>query len=565
MEVQRIGPEAADGHADQHRVRMRDGVRLATDHYVSVTTEPGPTVLIRMPYDKGSASAGMPLVARYMADRRYHVVVQDVRGKFRSEGETLSYVNEVADGYDTLQWIVDQEWSNGAVGMWGYSYFGFTQWAAAASSHPALRAISPGLTGTNLGALPVDQPGRTTRDVEMSLVRMYGCTDFHSNEAFSWAPDWSRRPYVETVENFFDAVGARSRTFDLLTPEPVPVRRFPTGHPFDKPPIPVLMTIHWWDNCAPWQWQDHRSLRERAGWAHNEYLYLDSGDHMRYYLTHGEKTVERSPAEQARLLPYMLDPTLEFFDVFLRNEGTADDIPRVRWNLAHTKGMRVADAWPPPGVRDQTLFLGATGGLTSTRPEERAVVEWTHDPDDLVPSRVRDPYAFLREYPDESAWASRADVLVFTALAVDADVDLVGSVSLTATVASSGPRMDVLVRLLDLAPDGTAHLIARGATHLVVATTPTEVDVPMDQVGYRLRRGHALQLHIASSDFPEYVPQPGTGEHPWFARDVVKNQQRIVAGGPDGARFSFQVLPDIGATPELQARCDGSSSRSTWG
>ena len=79
---------------------------------------------------------------RYVTDRGYVLVVQDVRGKFRSEGETMPFMHEVDDGYDTLEWIVAQPWSDGVVGMWGDSYYGYTQWAAVASGHPALQAPS---------------------------------------------------------------------------------------------------------------------------------------------------------------------------------------------------------------------------------------------------------------------------------------------------------------------------------------------------------------------------------------------------------------------------------------
>ena len=81
-----------------------------------------------------------------------------MRGKFRSEGDAVLWVHEVDDGYDTIEWITTQRWSNGRVAMWGDSYYGFTQWAAVASQHPALAAISPRLTGTQLG-LPIDAPG----------------------------------------------------------------------------------------------------------------------------------------------------------------------------------------------------------------------------------------------------------------------------------------------------------------------------------------------------------------------------------------------------------------------
>lgn len=543
MHVLRTTAAPLDPRATQHSVRMRDGVRLATDHYPAASGKPGPTVLIRLPYDKSGAYTHIPEIAHYLADHDYHVVAQDVRGKFRSEGETLMFVNETADGYDTIQWIVDQEWSDGIVGMWGESYYGYTQWAAVASQHPALRAISPRFTGTDLGMLPVDLVGVPTRDVEMAIHRLYPCTFFHSQDTFLWEPNWKHRPYADNVEAFFTEVGHRSAGYDLWFPEPVYPRRFPCGHPFTTKAIPVLMTIGWWDNCAPWQWADHRRLRSRAAWAANEYLRIEAVDHECYELLRGEKLPERSREEIMRQLPTILDPTIEFFEVFLRDRGSASDIPRVRWNLATTDEIRTAESWPPPGVEHRSLHLSADGDLVTGVAAEERTLTWVHDPDDLVPSRVSNPFAFLLEYPDESEWGARPDVLEFNAAPVTADTDLVGAVNLCGTISSTGPRMDLFVRLLDVAPDGTARLIARGQTHLVDASTPTDVTVDLFEVGYRLRAGHGLRIHIASSDFPEFLPQPGNGQHPWLAVDVETNQNSIVVGGRSGAVLTFHVLP----------------------
>ena len=122
---------------------MRDGVHLATDVYLPDGPGPFPAVLVRLPYDKNGRYCWIPFLATHFVARGYAFVPQDVRGRFRSEGEPVAFVNEVPDGYDTIDWIARQPWSNGDVGMWGDSYYGFTQWAAVASGHPALKAIVP--------------------------------------------------------------------------------------------------------------------------------------------------------------------------------------------------------------------------------------------------------------------------------------------------------------------------------------------------------------------------------------------------------------------------------------
>ena len=103
-------------------VRMRDGVRLATDLYLPDGWDRGPAVLVRLPYGKRDRYTFMPQCAPWFNDRGYAFVVQDVRDKGESEGSTDHIVHEVPDGSDTLEWIVRSGWSKGAVGMFGDSY-----------------------------------------------------------------------------------------------------------------------------------------------------------------------------------------------------------------------------------------------------------------------------------------------------------------------------------------------------------------------------------------------------------------------------------------------------------
>ena len=135
------------------RVSTRDGIRLATDIYLPDAPGAMPAVLVRLPYDKCGRYTFMPSIAPLFTERGYAFVVQDVRGKFRSEGDTIAFDHEIEDGYDTIDWIVAQPWCDGNVGMWGDSYYGFTQWAAVASGHPALKAIVPRVTSADLGQI----------------------------------------------------------------------------------------------------------------------------------------------------------------------------------------------------------------------------------------------------------------------------------------------------------------------------------------------------------------------------------------------------------------------------
>jgi len=126
--------------------QMRDGTTLRANVFRPASGRPYPVALTRTPYGKDFASVSPFLDAVRMARAGYIVVIQDVRGRFRSEGEFSAFRNEFEDGYDTVEWAARLPNANGKVGMVGASYFGFTQWAAAVGAPPSLKAIMPSIT-----------------------------------------------------------------------------------------------------------------------------------------------------------------------------------------------------------------------------------------------------------------------------------------------------------------------------------------------------------------------------------------------------------------------------------
>jgi putative CocE/NonD family hydrolase len=236
------------------------------------------------------------------------------------------------------------------------------------------------------------------------------------------------------------------------------------------------------------------------------------------------------------MLPRYLGSALDFFDRFLK--GIDRDIPRVRWHQGND-GWRTAPTWPPPGARELRLHLasadlahGGGGGRLTTEPTTAGTVaRWAHDPGDLVPSTVVDPFSFLRECPDEAAVAGRPDVLTFTSDAFDRLLDLVGPVSVQVCIASTAPSTAVFAKLVDVAPDGSALMLTRGQTMVGSPEPSRSVSIDLAHIGYRVLPGHRLRLQLASSDFPLSLPDPGTGEDPWQAVTGRPSEQTLRAGG----------------------------------
>jgi hypothetical protein len=178
----------------------------------------------------------------------FGAVVQDVRGKFRSEGDRVPFVTDAADGAATLDWITAQSWSDGIVGMLGDSYYGFTQWAAASTGHPALRAIVPRVTGSEF--FTVFDP---TLVPKISLYEWIVHT-------FS-ASGMLEYPWANPAEgNRYDMPAQAPQTARILRDLSVGVgdgslrhRAFPAGPPAPRLARPALHMSGWWDNLQRFQ------------------------------------------------------------------------------------------------------------------------------------------------------------------------------------------------------------------------------------------------------------------------------------------------------------------------
>ncbi|MEU9345277.1 CocE/NonD family hydrolase [Streptomyces sp. NPDC048278] len=545
----RVEPGPVPEQAQSVRIPMRDGTRLATDVYLPSGTGPWPAVLVRLPYDKNGGYCFMPEIAAYVTGRGYAAVVQDVRGKFRSEGATEFGIHEVSDGYDTVDWVCRQPWCDGDVVMTGDSYFGLTQLAAAASGHPALRAISPRLTGTRLACVVDEAPDATT--VEQTSRRGYFATHYVERDTYLWEPDWSARPLADQFEQFFGALGRRSVSYDTDLKEPDGLRGPSVDDLLDAPPLPVLFTVGWFDNCAVWSWPDIQRLLRHPRWASRLHLRLEAVDHENNRLADVPITPDMDPSRsaeaRARLIPRIVDPTLEFFDHCLGRSGAAET-PRVAYEVCG-EGWRTAEAWPPPSSGRTELYAAPgqeerrAGFVTSAPTGDDRVLRWSARPEDLVPSISENPFALVAGARDLASDTTRSDVASVDTEPFTDGLVLAGPVDLHGTLTVEYRSTDLHARLLDMAPDGTGALVARGQVRLTDIEGSKDFHVSLLHAGYRLRPGHSLRLHLASSDYPEFMFNTGDGSDAWTATAAPASTTAVRLGGPDGLRLTLTTLP----------------------
>lgn len=545
MMVTRTGPGQQDPRAIHYMVRMRDGIRLSTDVYLPDGGGPFPALLTRLPYDKTGVMTPIAQFAHYFTAHGYAVVTQDVRGKFRSEGVGLNWAGEEQDGFDTIDWIIQQDWASGAVGMWGNSYYGFTQIAAMSTQHPALRAISPRLTGSRLGEIEVTQSGASTRPVNWSHHYLYALEFFHSQDTYQAEIDWSVRPIGQIFEGIKGELGSVSPSFDQWYPSPRVRPRFRNSSgPYAGRAIPTLLTIGWWDNCAPYSWQDFEELQRMPRWKNLLFLEIDTIDHYSNRLNDPTRVLPLTEKGWAARIPRILDPTIRFFDVFLKNVAPMSSIPRVRWEHANLGAAVTSESWPPPGCEPLTLYAQDGNALTKEPADSLQLQSWIHDPHNLVPSTWDEPFTPLRDEPDETLDHAHPGTVSFETDVFDTPLDIVGKISATGSFASDGPQLDLFARLVEVDAQGVGRRIAAGNIH---SDAPTyQGKIGLHYAGYRVREGSKLRLIISSSCYPEFIPLPGTSEDPLKATTYSINHQTLALGGTDGLKIEISVMPKIG-------------------
>jgi|tagenome__1003787_1003787.scaffolds.fasta_scaffold20981461_4 putative CocE/NonD family hydrolase len=483
-------------------VRAYDGTRLATDVYLPPGRGPFGAVLCRLPYDKAGDHAWIPAVATRLVEDGFAFIAQDVRGKARSEGAIEPFLHERADGAATLDWIEAQRWSNGRVGMWGQSYFGYTQWAAAVTGHRALRCIVPQVTAAAIGTDWMYRQGvfRLQTMAEWTVwawteQRMLGfLIDWRALPVCDLGEIWSGRPNVAL--STWTQRGPRSRYWQALSATPAK---------FSAVRAAVLSVGGFWDVFQRGQISDHQRLA-RSRPATRARLWMAARDHYgSEWTAAGESSpdYERDPALIEAALDRYLGPAPGWYHAWLRRER-APRGRRVEYQVAGDR-WRAADGWPPSGSRTSTYWLRQ--GLLSEQPTaRRLLVTLQHEPDHPVPSLDHNPWRLLFDPPDRRHLGERDDVAAFDTEPLEAPLVLAGPAAVQVAAEADRPQAYLHARLVHVDLNDTAHLLSDGASRLPPSGA---VRIDLGHLAVRLPRGHRLRLEFSTTDFPRYARASG--------------------------------------------------------
>ncbi|MBO0729057.1 MAG: CocE/NonD family hydrolase [Acidimicrobiaceae bacterium] len=537
---------------DAHvRVPMRDGVRLAADVWRPATDQPLPVLVSRTPYGREMLTdLSEP---ERLATAGFAVVLQDCRGRFSSEGE-WGYVRcEVADGYDTVEWAAAQPWSNGRVGMFGASYMGYTQWLAAVAGPPHLEVMAPECCAADYWVASFDSCGT------FRLALRFGWT---ASVIAAMAPEWGiDDPRLDKLrQTFLDSRAAALRGDLVAVRDLQEAAKVLLDEVYRTRPIEGIDLWHgratWLDEIFEHEARDDANWRSINPSSHYGDLDVPAVHVGGWYDIHLEGILanyagmrRQAPTERARqaqrlivgpwahwtpMLPVVgevnfgpegvLDTTamrLAWFGHFLQ-DGPEPSMAPVRIFVMGANAWRDEQEWPLARTRFTPWYLGAGGTLGPSAPgSDEEPDAFTYDPRDPVPT-VGGKLLGMGELAgprEQAAVGERPDVLVYTSEVLSEALELTGPVRAEVWLATDAPDTDVTAVLLDVHPDGSAWNLCEGAVRarhsgVAVPMLPGAVyrfAVDLVATSLVLPAGHRLRLHLSSSSFPEWEPNPNTG------------------------------------------------------
>jgi len=536
-------------------IPMRDGVKLAADVWLPDAPGRYPVLLVRTPYEK----TGFKLYewAAYFAGRGYVFAVQDTRGRGDSEGTFDPFFGEGRDGYDTVEWLAKQPWSNGRVGMLGLSYLGTAQWLAAREHPPHLTCMAPtAAAGRWFEELPY-MGGAFSELVALSFAHeVSGRIDQENTlETADWPKILAHRPLLTA-----DTVLGRTMPLyrDWLTHSttgPYWDRLRFTAKDFARIDIPTLTVTGWFDGDQPGSLFYWRGLMANAPHPDRHFLLVGPWRHPETF---------RGGSTQVGDMTFSPDSIVDtkaahlaFFDGCLKGQDFKS--PRARVYVTGANVWRTFDTYPPAAATPRPLYLASGGRLSWETAADSPPDRFTFDPRNPVPGNLGDWGT------DRQAIQRRDDVLVYTGDVLKEPLEVIGSVVVNLQAASDARDTDFTAVLSDVGPDGRALMLGpmvgirraryRNGYEREELLTPGKVEtfrIELFDIAHRFEPGHRIRLEISSSSAPSYAPNQNTGNP--VATDIEWKvaHQTVYHDRARASSVTLPVMPEKSLTSDWQ-------------
>ena len=603
-------PESYQGSHQQYdaichsnvMIPMRDGVRLATDIYIpALDGQPAsgkfPVILERTPYDK--AGSGNVTNGTYYARRGYVCAIQDVRGRFVSEGEWYPFAKEAPDGYDTVEWLAAQEWSDGQVGTMGASYCGSDQSALATLNPPHLSTMIVAVGASNYYHCSMRQNGALEQRFMIYAFRMattskeaFADANIKAavDRAFANVGEWvSRAPLKKGTSPLRMLPNYEQWVLDLFMhgeyDDYWKQRGYAISQYYEEhADVPTLYLGGWYDSYARATCENYTALSKmkksrqmllmgpwtHGGWGVTNAGDVDFGNHS--FINYNDLRL----AWFDHFLKGMHTEVSDWSPVKIFVMGTGDGIPNYQGRLHHSGYWRDEQDFPLPDTQFTPYYLHADGELSTALPTtDDSTSRFSFDPRDPVPTigggiSAADPIMGAGAFDqrgnsrffgcqDTLPLNARSDVLTFQTPPLESDVEMTGPITVKLHASSSARDTDFTAKLIDVCPlsDDYPDGLAINLTDSIIRAryrngwdTPELLEpgnvyefvfelYPTSNV---FKKGHRIRLDISSSNWPRFDANPNTGGDLGVERRLEIAEQTIYH---ESEHASHVVLPII--------------------
>jgi putative CocE/NonD family hydrolase len=560
-------------------MKTRDGVTLYSDIYRPRADGTFPVILMRTPYDKNVSWAVGP--AYQIAAHGYVVIVQDVRGRYTSEGEWYPFRHESNDGYDAVEWAAALPSSNGKVGMIGGSYVGATQMLSAIAHPPHLAGICPVVTASNYhdgwtyqgGALEqwFDQNWAT----QLATNTMWRLIAKNTN-ALLGAPVLPLTHYP--AFNYVSLPAGAEATAQLA-----PYYLDWLAHPdydaywkqwsieehFSDIQVPALHIGGWYDIFLTGTLRNYMGIKAHGGTDEarkGQRLLVQIGGHAGF----GHRIGDVEFGDDALKFP-STEVVLAWYDYLFKGvQNEFATVPVRIFVMGEDKYHQESD-WPPPEAKLTRYFLHSSGsanslrgdgGLSLTPPKKETPDKFTYDPANPVPTIGGSLCCDAEHYEpgprDQRASENRDDVLVYSTKPLAEDMEVTGPVTLELWARSSAVDTDFTAKLVDVSPVGFAMNLTDGILRMRYRDSQEKPGLMNPDQVYKIsvdlwatsnvfKKGHIIRLEVSSSNFPRFDSNLNTGADQATSREFVSATNTILHDSEHPSALLVPVITVGGA------------------
>jgi len=512
-------------------VKMTDGISLFCDVYLPKDENNLSTLLIRTPYNKDDVFNQGYAHPSWYVSKGYAVVCQDVRGRWKSEGQFYPFLNEYSDGHETIKWIRSQKWSNGKIGMFGFSYGGTTQMQTAINNPKGLLAAAPGMTGSNYfndwtynnGALnlafvqnwSVDlAKDQAIRMKDQKVVNKFNYYQTNPNDLYGQLPirnalkkEFSK--YAPFLNDWYE-----HQTYDKYW------KKFSPKEHYKSMNFYGLHIAGWYDIFLKGTIENYMGLKNCS--KKQQMLVIGPWYHMPWSQYVGEVDFGKDARNHIDSLQ------IKFFDRWLNNvKNNLEKEAPVHLFVMGLNKWKKFSSWPIKKDSNYKLFLASKEFANSLNGSGMLLKKPSNS------TNIYDSYPVNPNYPvfslggrsccwdsispmgprDQTFSELRNDILIYNSGIIEKKIICIGEPKINLYFACNTPSTDLIIKLIDVFPSGKSINVSDGILRINETHNGEifKVVIKMSPTANCFAKGHKIRVEITGTNFPMYDRNTNSG------------------------------------------------------